>query len=112
MARGGPTSRRGGACQRAASRHRRLPVLEEADAIAAPVTPPGSFAFRDALDPLHINVIFAHVTAGWTGGFIGAKVEREYIFKFAIAEPPMPAISAVHEAIVRGTSIAARDHET
>jgi hypothetical protein len=58
-----------------------------------------------------INVVSARVTAGCTWRFIAAKVERESIFKFAIAVRPMPPISAVHQAILRSTGDETRDHE-
>jgi hypothetical protein len=58
-----------------------------------------------------INVVSARVTAGCTWPFIAAKVERESIFKFAIAVPPMPPVSAVHQAILRGPGNETRDHE-
>jgi uncharacterized integral membrane protein (TIGR00697 family) len=71
----------------------------------------GSTIFSQAIDTITINVIFGRVTAGWTWGFIGAKVGREYIIKFIVAVALTPAIYALHEAIVRGLGIEPAPHE-
>jgi uncharacterized integral membrane protein (TIGR00697 family) len=72
----------------------------------------GSTIFSQAVDTITINVIFGRVTAGWTWGFIGAKVGREYVIKFIVAVALTPAIYALHEAIVRGLGIEPEAHET
>src|SRR5215469_7320879 len=71
----------------------------------------GSTIFSQAIDTITINVIFGRVTAGWTWGFIGAKVGREYVIKFVVAVALTPAIYALHEAIVRGLGIEPAPHE-
>jgi uncharacterized integral membrane protein (TIGR00697 family) len=71
----------------------------------------GSTIFSQAIDTITINVIFGRVTAGWTWGFIGAKVGREYLIKFVVAVALTPAIYALHEAIVRGLRIEPAPHE-
>lgn len=65
----------------------------------------GSTIFSQAIDTVTINVIFGRVTAGWSWGFIGAKVEREYFIKFVLAVALTPAIYALHGAIVRGLGV-------
>jgi uncharacterized integral membrane protein (TIGR00697 family) len=71
----------------------------------------GSTVFSQAVDTITINVIFGRVTAGWTWGFIGAKVGREYAIKFVVALALTPAIYALHSAIVRGLGIEPEAHE-
>jgi uncharacterized integral membrane protein (TIGR00697 family) len=71
----------------------------------------GSTIFSQAIDTITINVIFGRVTAGWTWGFITAKVGREYGIKFFVAVLLTPAIYAVHGAIVRGLGIEPEEHE-
>jgi uncharacterized integral membrane protein (TIGR00697 family) len=71
----------------------------------------GSTVFSQAIDTITINVIFGRVTAGWTWGFIGAKVGREYVIKFAVAVALTPLIYALHDAIVRGLGIEPEAHE-
>ncbi len=71
----------------------------------------GSTIFSQAVDTITINVIFGRVTAGWSWGFIGAKVGREYVIKFLVAVALTPAIYALHEAIVRGLQIHPEPHE-
>jgi uncharacterized integral membrane protein (TIGR00697 family) len=71
----------------------------------------GSTIFSQAIDTITINVIFGRVTAGWTWGFIGAKVGREYIIKFVVAVALTPAVYALHEAIVRGLGMEPAPHE-
>jgi uncharacterized integral membrane protein (TIGR00697 family) len=72
----------------------------------------GSTIFSQAIDTITINVIFGRVTAGWSWGFIGAKVGREYVIKFLVAVALTPAIYALHEAIVRGIGMEPHAHET
>jgi hypothetical protein len=72
----------------------------------------GSTVFSQAVDTVTINVIFGRVTAGWSWGFIGAKVTREYVIKFVVALLLTPAIYAFHGAIVRGLRIPPEEHET
>jgi queuosine precursor transporter len=71
----------------------------------------GSTIVSQAIDTITINVIFGRVTAGWTWGFIGAKVGREYLIKFFVAVALTPAIYALHGAIVRGLGIEPDAHE-
>ncbi|MCL2447323.1 MAG: queuosine precursor transporter [Polyangiaceae bacterium] len=71
----------------------------------------GSTIVSQAIDTITINIIFGRVTAGWTWGFIGAKVGREYVIKFFVAVALTPAIYALHEAIVRGLRIEPEAHE-
>lgn len=71
----------------------------------------GSTIFSQAIDTVTINLIFGRVTAGWTWGFIGAKIGREYVIKFAVAVLLTPAIYAVHGAVVRGLGIEPAAHE-
>jgi uncharacterized integral membrane protein (TIGR00697 family) len=72
----------------------------------------GSTVFSQAVDTITINVIFGRVTAGWSWGFISAKVGREYVIKFVVALLLTPAIYALHEAIVRGLRIEPDPHES
>ncbi len=71
----------------------------------------GSTIFSQAIDTVTINLIFGRVTAGWGWGFIGAKIGREYVIKFAVAVLLTPAIYAVHGAVVRGLGIEPAAHE-
>jgi len=61
----------------------------------------GSTIVSQAVDTILVNVVFGRVTAGWTYGFIVAKVEREYVIKFLVAVALTPAIYALHGIIVR-----------
>jgi uncharacterized integral membrane protein (TIGR00697 family) len=70
----------------------------------------GSTVFSQAVDTVTINLIFGRVTAGWTWGFIGAKVGREYVIKFVVALLLTPAIYGLHTAIVRGLRIEPEPH--
>ena len=71
----------------------------------------GSTIFSQAVDTVTINVIFGRVTAGWAWGFIGAKIGREYVIKFAVALLLTPAIYAAHGAIVRGLGVEPEGHQ-
>jgi uncharacterized integral membrane protein (TIGR00697 family) len=71
----------------------------------------GSTIFSQAIDTVTINVIFGRVTAGWQWGFIGAKIGREYVIKFAVAVLLTPVIYAIHGAIVRGLGIEPEEFE-
>ncbi|HZU81850.1 MAG TPA: queuosine precursor transporter [Polyangiaceae bacterium] len=71
----------------------------------------GSTIFSQAIDTVTINMIFGRVTAGWTWGFITAKIGREYVIKFVVAVALTPAIYALHGAIVRGLGIEPEAHE-
>ena len=51
------------------------------------------------------------MTAGWQWGFIGAKIGREYVVKFAVAVLLTPVIYALHGAIVRGLRIEPEEFE-
>ena len=70
----------------------------------------GSTIFSQAIDTVTINVIFGRVTAGWSWGFIEAKIGREYFIKFIVAVALTPAIYALHSAIVRGLGIEPEGH--
>ena len=72
----------------------------------------GSTIFSQAIDTVIINVIFGRVTVGWSWGFIGQKITREYLIKFVVALLLTPALYALHEAIVRGLGIGPEAHET
>jgi uncharacterized integral membrane protein (TIGR00697 family) len=71
----------------------------------------GSTIFSQAVDTVAINVIFGRVTAGWSWGFIGGKIGREYVIKFVVAVALTPVIYALHGAIVRGLGIEPEEHE-
>ncbi|MGH7271650.1 MAG: queuosine precursor transporter [Polyangiaceae bacterium] len=71
----------------------------------------GSTIFSQAVDTITINIIFGRVTAGWSWGYIDAKIGREYMIKFVIAVALTPAIYALHEAIVHGLGIEPEPHE-
>ncbi len=71
----------------------------------------GSTILSQAIDTVTINVIFGTVTAGWSRGYITAKIGREYVIKFVVAVLLTPAIYALHEAIVRGLGIEPEQHE-
>lgn len=70
----------------------------------------GSTVFSQAVDTITINVIFGRVTAHWGWDFIGAKITREYVIKFAVAVALTPAIYAAHGAIVRGLGVEPEGH--
>ena len=55
--------------------------------------------------------MFGRFTAGWSYGFIGSKIGREYVIKFVVAIALTPAIYALHEAIVHGLGVPPEPHE-
>jgi queuosine precursor transporter len=71
----------------------------------------GSTVISQVIDTVTINVIFGRVTAGWTWGFITAKVGREYTIKFLVAVGLTPAVYALHGAIVRWIGVEPEAHE-
>jgi uncharacterized integral membrane protein (TIGR00697 family) len=71
----------------------------------------GSTVFSQVVDTVTINVIFGKVTAGWTWGFIGAKIGREYSIKLVVAILITPLIYALHEIVVRWLKIEPEKHE-
>jgi uncharacterized integral membrane protein (TIGR00697 family) len=71
----------------------------------------GSTVFSQVVDTVTINVIFGKVTAGWTWGFIGAKIGREYSIKLVVAILITPLVYALHELVVRWLEIEPEKHE-
>jgi uncharacterized integral membrane protein (TIGR00697 family) len=71
----------------------------------------GSTIFSQAIDTVLVNAVFGRWTAGWTWGFIGTKIGREYVIKFVVAVALTPAIYALHGVIVRWLKIEPEAHE-
>ncbi len=71
----------------------------------------GSTIFSQIVDTVTINVIFGKVTAGWTWGFIGAKIGREYSIKLVVAILITPLVYALHGVVVRWLKIEPEKHE-
>lgn len=65
----------------------------------------GSTVLSQIVDTVTINVIFWGGVADKTGGWISAKIFREYLIKLAVAVLLTPVVYAVHGAIVRGLGI-------